>query len=106
MQRKLQDSFGSPTSSLLVLSIVVENLVHFFRRKVLMKVVIHLGRGGPTAGSDAFHFFQRKQAICGRLLMADAKLRGAVMQNFFSAADHAADVGTDLDVELAPGLRG
>ena len=46
----------------------------------------------------------RKQAVGCRLLVADAELLLAVLENVLAAAQHAADVGADLDVVLAGGL--
>ena len=69
-----------------------------------MKVIINLYRRRPATRSDAFNFFQRKCSVCGGLLVADSQLAFAMVQNLFSAAKHAADIGADLDVIFTHGL--
>ena len=69
-----------------------------------MKIVINLHGWRPTTRADAFNFFQRKRSVSRRLLVADAQLALAMVQNLFAAAQHAADVGANLNMVFAHGL--
>ena len=57
--------------------------------------------GGPAAGADALDLFKREEAVRGDALVADAELGLAVVEDLVAAAQHAGDVGADLDVVLA-----
>ena len=71
-----------------------------------MKVVIDLHGRGPAACTDAFHFFEREQAIGCRSLVLDPEFIFTVFEKFFAAAQQARNVGTDLDVVLAARVSG
>src|SRR4029077_4308362 len=89
-----------------LLLIVVENPIHLLYRQVLVKIVIHLRRRSPAASSDALHFLQRKQPVLCRLLVPDPQLLRTMMQDFFSTADHAADIRAHLHVVFPSRLGG
>src|SRR6202522_1106545 len=84
--------------------VLIQYLIHLRARQVLMKIVIHLHRGSPTASADTFHFFERKQTIGRCALVADTKLLLAVRQQLFSTDEHASDIGAHLHVVLSSGL--
>ena len=85
-------------------AVVVEDLVHGFGRQVLVEVVIDLRSRGPGAGADALDFFQRKKAVGSDAFVGDAELLLAMVEDFVAAAQHAADIGADLDVVFAGGF--
>ena len=66
-----------------------------------MEVVIDLRSRGPGAGTDALDFFYGKEAVGSDAFVGDAELLLAVVENFVAAAEHAADVGADLNVIFA-----
>ena len=80
---------------------IVEYLVHPLRGKVFVEVVIDLHRRRPTAGADALDLFERKEPIGRGLLVADAQAALAVVEQLIAPAQHAADVGADLDMIFA-----
>src|SRR5271170_4272705 len=68
-----------------------------------MKVVIHLDRGRPTAGSHALYFFERKLPVGRRFLVPDAQRFRSVFVKLSAAHQQTTDVGANLDV--SPALR-
>src|SRR5881227_1421793 len=58
----------------------------------------------PTACADTFDFFEREQPVGGRALVSDAKLLFAMFKKLFATAQHAGNIGADLDVEFAARL--
>src|ERR1700687_1073573 len=88
------------------LPIFLEYPVHLVGCEVFVKIVINLGRRCPTACTNAFHFFQRKQAVGGGFFVSYAEVLRAMFKNLLAPADHATNVGADLDVELPTGLSG
>src|ERR1700733_3399874 len=87
------------------LPVLVKHLIHLLGGQVLVKVVIHLRRRSPTASSNAFHLFQRKQSGSRRSLVTHAQLLSAMMQDFFAPAHQTADVSANLHVELSSRFR-
>src|SRR5580704_7718992 len=83
------------------LPILVEDLIHGFRREVLVKVVVDLDGGCPAAGTNAFDLFEREDTVGGDSLVADAETLAAMLEELVASAQHAADVGADLDVEFS-----
>src|SRR5713226_10660970 len=88
------------------LPIFLEYPIHLVGCEVFVKIVIHLGRRYPTACTNAFHFFQRKQAVGGGSFVSYAEVLRAMFKNLFATADHATNVGADLHVELPAGVSG
>ena len=75
------------------------------RSEIFVEVVIDLDGGRAGAGADAFDFFEGKDAVwewfpCCRC--AGAFL--SMFVKFVAAAQHAGDVGADLDVIAPSGL--
>src|SRR6266567_2615866 len=99
---------GSPFSAgigLNLSAIAVENTRNTLRRQVIVEVVIHLDGRGPAARPDAFHLFQGEDAVRGNALVADAQLFLEALVEVIGAAQHATDIGADLDIEFACGLE-
>ena len=86
---------------LLALFLYPSRPVHLVVRQIFVKVIVDLHCRRPTASADAFDFFQRKCSVRGGLLVADAQLAFAMVQNLFSAAQHAADIGANLNMIFA-----
>src|SRR6266853_6020902 len=82
------------------LLIFVEYLIHLRVRKVLVKVIIYLCCRSPAARANAFHFFQREQAVFCSALVPNAKLLFAMFKQLLATAEHARDVGAYLHVVL------
>src|ERR1700680_3591029 len=88
------------------LPIFLEYPIYLVGREVFVKIVIDLGRRCPTACTNAFHFFQRKQAVGGGFFVSYAEVLRAMFKNPLATAHHATNVGADLHVELPAGLSG
>src|ERR1700680_1946445 len=88
------------------LPIFLEYPIHLVGCEVFVKIVINLGRRCPTACTNAFHFFQRKQAVGGGLFVSYAEVLRAMFKNLLATAHHATNVGADLDVALPAVLNG
>src|SRR5260370_32131450 len=88
------------------LPIFLEYPIDLVGGEVFVKIVIHLGRRRPTACTNAFHLFQRKQTVRGDPFVSDAEAPRAMFQNLFATAHHATNVGADLHVEFPAGLSG
>src|SRR5437870_3855772 len=73
-------------------------------RPLLVHVRVHLHSRRPTACADTFYFFEREQPVGGRALVSDAKLLFAMFKKLFATAQHAGNIGADLDVEFAARL--
>src|SRR6266403_1358930 len=52
---------------------ILNDAIELERREVFIEVVIYLHRRRTRAGADAFDFFERKNPIRGRFLMADVQ---------------------------------
>ena len=69
-------------------------------RQVLVEVVIDLDRRRPAAGSDALDLFEREHAVGRGLPCGRCRALLAVVEKLVAAAQHAADVGADLHVDI------
>ena len=87
-------------------SVLIQNLVHFFRRQVFMKVVVHLCRRRPAACAQALHVLEREQAVWGRAFVADAELFLSVLDQFVRATQQTRNIPAYLNVELPARLGG
>src|SRR5580692_963847 len=87
-------------------SIFVQDLVDLLRGQILVEVIIHLYSRSPTACPDALDFLQREYAVRRRAFVSDAQPRLAVIEKLLTTAQHARDVGANLDVEFAARFRG
>src|SRR5260370_29212698 len=88
------------------LPIFLEYPIHLVGCEVFVKIVIHLGRRCPTACTNAFHFFQRKQTVGGGSFVSYAEVLRAMVQNLFATSHHSTNVGADLHVEFPAALMG
>src|ERR1700730_3345891 len=88
------------------LPIFLEYPIHLVGCEVFVKIVITLGRRCPTACTNAFHLFQREQAVGGSFFVSYAEVLRAMFKNLLATAHHATNVGADLDVEPPAGLSG
>src|ERR1700722_12441951 len=82
-----------------------EHFVYLVVGQIVVKIVVYLNGRGPAADADAFDFFEREEAISGDAFMADAELVLKMVEEVVTTAQHATDVGADLDVVLAYGLE-
>ena len=85
----------------LAVAVGFDDLVDLDGGEIVVEVVVDLHGGGPAAGADALDFFQRKGAVGSDSFMADAELGLAVIEDLVATAQHAGDVGADLQVVLA-----
>ena len=69
------------------------------------KGVVHLDGRSPAARADAFHLFEREDAVRGDAFVPDAELFLEALIHIVGAAQHATDVGADLHVEFARRLE-
>ena len=76
-----------------------------FGLELVVEVVVDLDGGRPAAGADALHFFERKEAVGGDAIGTDAELFAEALVDVVGSAQHATDVGADLDVEFAGRLE-
>src|ERR1700731_2640925 len=99
---------NQPSKSLLfpALPVCLEYPIYLVGGEVFVKIVIHLRRRCPTACTNAFHFFQGKQAVGGGSFVSYTEVLRAMFKNLLATAHHATNVGTDLHVELPAGLSG
>jgi hypothetical protein len=70
-----------------------------------VEVVVDLNGRGPAAGADALNLFEREEAVGRNAIGADAELFAEALVDFVGAAQHATDVGADLNVVFAGGLE-
>src|SRR5262245_4314648 len=66
-------------------AVLVEHLVHFVFCHIKVKVVIHLYCRRPTAGANAFHFFQGENSVWRRLFVFNLQFVLAMLQQLFSS---------------------
>src|ERR1700738_1702329 len=86
-------------------TIAVENARNAIRCQLVMEVVVHLDGRRPAAGANAFHLFERENAVRSHALMPHAQLLLESLVEVVGAAQHATDIGADLDVVLARRLE-
>src|SRR5271167_3411749 len=82
-------------------AIGVQDCVRLVASEFVVEVVVYLNGWGPRANPYAFDFFEREEAVGGDALVADAELFFEVLEEIVSAAQHATDVGADLNVVFA-----
>src|SRR6266849_3626741 len=80
---------------------ILNDAVELARREVFVEVVIHLHRRRAGAGADAFDFFERKNPVRGRFLVADYQPFLRAVQKFISTLQHTRHVRANLHVVLA-----
>ncbi len=73
--------------------------------QLVVKVVVDLNGRRPATGADALDFFEREEAVGGDTLGTDAELLLETFVDLVGAAQHATDIGADLDVVFAGGLE-
>ena len=78
-----------------------EDAIKFQDREIFIEVVVDLHRRSAGTRADAFDFFQRKHAVLGGFLVADFEALLGPFKNVVAAAEHAGDVGANLDMVLA-----
>src|ERR1039458_8260331 len=83
----------------------VHDAGHEIGLELVVEVVIHLNRRCQATSADAFNLFQREEAVGGNAIGSDAELFAKTLVDFVSSAEHATDVGTNLDVVFAGGLE-
>src|SRR5258708_18821805 len=86
-------------------TIAIENAGDSLRSQIVVEVVIHLDRRRPATGSNAFHLFEGKHPVRCNALVTHAKLFLETLEEVVRPAQHAADVGADLDVEFCRRLE-
>src|SRR5664279_1714535 len=85
--------------------VLLEHLVEFVRRQILIEVVVHLCGWAPTAGSNALHLFQRKQPVRRGLLILNSQLLLAMGEDLVRTPQHAADIRAHLHVIFPHGMH-
>ena len=71
---------------------------------VFIEIVVDLHRGCTRAGADAFHLFEREDAVWRCFLVPDFQTLLCVLEKLVSPAQHAGHVRANLNVVLAPRL--
>src|SRR5579863_6939865 len=82
-----------------------DNAGHEIGFELIVEVVVHLDGGRPRARANALDLFERKETVGGDAIGADAELFAEALVDFVGSAEHATDVGADLDVVLAGRLE-
>src|SRR6266852_4690875 len=83
---------------------ILDETIEFQRSDVLVEIVIDLHGGRASAGAEAFDFLEGEDAVGGGFLVAEFKAFFGVLEKFGATAQHAGDIGADLDVMFAHGL--
>jgi hypothetical protein len=78
-----------------------DDVVEVSRRQIFVEIVIDLHSRRAGACPDAFHFFQRENAIGRSLFMPNFQAFLRVRQQFGPTAQHARNVGANLHVMFA-----
>ena len=73
--------------------------------QLVVEVVVDLDGRRPAAGADALDLFEREEAVGCDAFVADAELFLEALVDVVSAAQHATDIGADLNVVFAGGLE-
>src|SRR6185503_18352894 len=83
----------------------IQDFGNGFGSQTVVEVVVDLDGRRPAACANAFHFFERKRSVGSHAFMSNSKLVLEALVNIVSSAQHATDVGADLDVVLAGRLE-
>src|SRR5579863_3430818 len=87
------------------LGISAENARHEIGLKLVVKFVVDLNGGRPAAGADTFDLLEREEAVRGDAIGADVKLFAEAFVDLVGSAQHATDIGADLNVVFAGRLE-
>src|SRR5579885_830411 len=77
----------------------LQQLIESLRTDFVMEVVIHLHGRSPGAGADALDFFQGEQTVGSCFPVSNPQLFASMLKQFFAAAQHARDVGANLQMK-------
>src|SRR5665213_2760465 len=78
-----------------------KHVVDHFRREVVLEAQVHLHARRAVAGGETFDFLIRKEAVVGRLEMADAELLAKVGHDLLGAVEDAREIAANLE-HVAP----
>ncbi len=86
-------------------AIAAEDAGHEIGLELVVEVVVHLDGRRPAAGADAFDFFEGEKPVGRDALGTDAELFLEALVDIVGAAQHATDIGADLNIEFSRGLE-
>jgi hypothetical protein len=86
-------------------AIAAEDAGHEIGLKLVVEFVVDLNSWSPAAGADTLDLFEREEAVRSNAIGSDAELFSEALVDFVGSAEHAADVGADLNVVFAGGLE-
>src|ERR1700733_11359377 len=87
------------------LRICAQDAGHEIGLELVVEFVVDLNGRGPAARADALNLFEREEAVGGNAIRADAELFTETLVDFVGSAEHATNVGADLDVVFAGWLE-